>query len=279
MHGCPGLGLVGGSHIIFRCAENLPEGFVLDGFPDNLRHVPGRGQGLTAIHTVDGGKLRSRTADLLHPLVHQRHKALPVAGDMLRQHHRRVVGIGQQQTVEQIPNGYFFFTGQIHGQAAHRKPALDTALNDDHIIQLTILQRHNGGNHLGKAAGRQPHIRVEGIDHRIRVHFVQKSRLGGIQLLLRPGQRDFPINGTAAAVDAHGTELRFRGGGGLCLSALGLPGLGSLGLGGLSGRSRKGGHLQHQHGTQEQRNQTLEFFHILPSRYPCRTCPAVKNRV
>ena len=195
----PGLGKIGGRNLIALGRQQLIEPGIVRGCHHNADHIPGGGILGAGANAVDIRKAGGGAAHLLDPLVHHIHKGGPGARHIFGQRHRRVGGVLQNHTVQQIPDRQLLLTFKLDADGTAGDSGGDARLDGDHRIQvLHPLHDDQGVDDLGKGAGGQLHIRVVGIDQGAGIALINNGGLGRIQLPVGTGQGHLAVQAAAA---------------------------------------------------------------------------------
>ena len=180
------------------------------------------------------------------------------------QSHRRVVGVDQQQGIQQILNLDFLVTLQafrLHLVDTGGHIGLDALRYRHKVVHTAVLHHDQRHDNFRQRAGMELQVGVISIDHGIGICLEQEYGLRRIQLFFTAGQRRHAVDGSATLLDADGAEGQL-----LRLSHQCLLRLGGFRLHGLSfGRHRHDHTLHQQQGGQDQAD-TFQFFHNSPSR-------------
>ena len=210
----PLLGQVGGRDLIGLGGEQLLHRGIVAASHHDADHIPGGGGLVAGTDTVDIRKFRAGAAQLLHPLIHHIHKSGPGASHVLRQCHSGIGSILQDHAVQQIPYGHLLLTFQLGAGCAAGDSGGDAGLDRyDGIQVLHPFHNNQGCNDLGKRSGGQLGVGIIGIDQGSCIALIDDGRLGRIQLPVRTGQGDLPVQRAAAVQDADGAEGIVRLGG------------------------------------------------------------------
>ena len=137
-------------------------------------------------------------AQLLRPPVHFLHKSIHRGGDVQGRHRNRVVCRFHHDGVHQLLHGDDLPHHQIHaiGIPGHR---IQRRLgNGDLIVHVSLFRKDQAGHNLRQAAGEHLHIRVVGVQQRIRIQLIQERGIAGLQQILVPRQRNRCIHSPAA---------------------------------------------------------------------------------
>ncbi len=161
-------------------AVDLPEGGILDGILQDLRHVGAAGVVLRVIEARGIHKVGIRAADGGGLLIHELCKGGIGAGDILRQGIGAVVGGMQQERIEAVPDGQLV---SGHG-ADDRGVGVQIGVGGrkgegHHVIQLgDVLQHYNGGQHLGDGGRIVGVVLVLSVEHGAGIRVNEDGALG-----------------------------------------------------------------------------------------------------
>ena len=87
-----------------------------------------------------------RAADLFDPVVHHLYERLPGTGNMLRQGVGRLVAGEQKQHVQAVLHAQLIPCLHVQLVAAARLHIVNRGLGErDHVVQLAVLNHHQGG--------------------------------------------------------------------------------------------------------------------------------------
>ena len=182
-----------------RHTVDLGKGRILHAVFHQPREIPRRGIMPAVAEPVRICEVRVRHAELARLLVHARGKTRAVAGDVARQHLRRVVARHEQQPRHKLAHGAPLTGLEIHGRAFD---IAQLAFYLDLLFQWAALYRDDCGHELCRARHRQTQIRVLFIEHTAVCHNDSALRAdGGRGLRL----------GVASAQRAHHREHEHRG--------------------------------------------------------------------
>ena len=129
-------------------------------------------------------------------LVHQVRKGLPGAGYMLSQGIGALVGGGQEEGVETVPDRQLIPLIDP-GAAAPFLYIVNCIVGEgDHLIQVAVLQDDQGGKDLGDAGGIVGFMNIFSIENRSRVRLHDNSPICLNGNVFRPADRGFGGYGT-----------------------------------------------------------------------------------
>ena len=191
-------------------AEQFLEVRILQSSFNDPRHITGSGILIFGAQTVAVRKLGVGTAHTLDPFVHLLDEGLLIRAHMLRNSHSRVVGPFQEHAVQQIPQCQDFALFQLCVLCTGGKIFVITAADCHFVIQIAVLNGHNGCHDFGKCTGLQLQIRVVGINNRTGIDLIGKSGHGSFHHSGIGTQRHLCINRPAAVHNGNQTVVNFH---------------------------------------------------------------------
>ena len=178
------LGEIGRRHGMNRDGSEFPELLMLPCPPCQNDQVTHGGIVRFFMQAVRIDKMRGAHAELGRIVVHQRDKACDTAGYVFRNHVAGLIGRGNHDTVQQLPQRKLF-SGLQSGRAAADDKILQRRLSDGQdIIQIPALQRDHACHDLSEAGGIHQLVYVLPDQKRAGVEIDQSSGLG-LDIIIR----------------------------------------------------------------------------------------------
>ena len=161
-------------------AVDLPEGGILDGILQDLRHVGAAGVVLRIIEAGGIHEVGIRAADGGGLLVHKLRKGGIGAGNIFRQGIGAVIGGMQQERIETVPHGKLIpGHGADDGGVGVQIGVGGRKGEGHHVVQLSdVFQHHNGGQHLGDGGGIVGSVLVLSVEHGTGIRVNEDGPLG-----------------------------------------------------------------------------------------------------
>ncbi len=161
-------------------AVDLPEGGILDGILQDLRHVGAAGVVLRVIESRGIHEVGIRAADGGGLLVHKLRKGGIGAGNIFRQGIGAVIGGMQQEGIEAVPYGKLIpGHGADDGGIGVQIGVGGRKGEGHHVVQLAdIFQHHNGGQYLGDGGGIVGSVLVLAVEHGAGIRVNEDGTLG-----------------------------------------------------------------------------------------------------